>query len=125
MTRAIPMLALAAAGFFAIGAGDSKGFERELAGRIAGPPQSCVPVRQGESLRIVDSQTVAYSSGRILYVNRVGSPCQSWHAGDTLIVEVQGGSYCRGDRVRSLTPGMSIPGPTCILGDFTPYRRPG
>ncbi|HEY0414238.1 MAG TPA: hypothetical protein VGD66_13975 [Allosphingosinicella sp.] len=105
---------------------EGEDFARELAGRTAGPPQSCIPTDQGRSLRIVDDRTLAYDSGRTLWVNRLTAPCPGLRPMDTLIVEVNGSQYCRGDHVRSRPfPGNGIAGPICILGDFTPYRRAG
>lgn len=99
-------------------------FARDLTGRVAGRPQSCISSFSSQSLRIVDSATLAYDSGRTIWVNRLGAPCPGLRPLDTLIVEVHGGQYCRGDLVRGMTPGTSIPGAMCPLGDFVPYRLP-
>lgn len=93
----------------------------ELAGRVAGEPQDCIPGMTGQSLRVIDERTLAYRRGRTLWVNRLRSECPGLDPVSTLIVEVQGDRYCRGDRVRELEPGSSIPGPICILGEFVPY----
>ncbi|MEA2998894.1 MAG: hypothetical protein QOK17_727 [Sphingomonadales bacterium] len=101
-----------------------KGFERELAGRTAGPPQDCVFAGSGGgSLGIVARGIVGYRSGETLWVNRLPGACAYMEPLDTLAIEVHGGQYCRGDRVSALGPGRSTPGPTCILGQFTPYRE--
>lgn len=96
---------------------------RELTGYTAGQPQSCIGTFPSENLRVVDAQTLAYGHGRTVYVNKLGSPCPGIEQLNTLIVESQGGEYCRGDHVRGLEPGGIIPGPICILQDWTPYRR--
>lgn len=96
---------------------------QELSGRTAGPAQNCVPVRQGDSLRIVDSRTLAYDQGRTIWVNRLDRGCAGLRPMNTLIAEVSGSQYCRGDRVRGLETGSSIPGPSCILRDFVPYTK--
>lgn len=95
----------------------------ELAGRTAGAPQQCVPMRQAQSLRIADPQTVIYGSGRTIWVNRLASSCPGADHMDILIVEPLGTQYCRGDRVRTLDAASRIPGPACLLGDFVPYSR--
>jgi hypothetical protein len=103
-------------------AGD-EAFERELATRVAGSPQDCVPASPGGgSLTIVARGTVGYRDGRTLWVNRLAGACAYMEPLDTLAVEGHGSQYCRGDQVRGLEPGRSIPGPICILGPFTPYR---
>ena len=104
---------------------DNADFQRELAGRVAGAPENCIPTSQGQSLDIVDSRTLSHRDGRTLWVNRLESECPGLRPMDTLIVEVQGSQYCRGDHVRSVPFGGGIPGPVCILGQFTPYRMPG
>jgi hypothetical protein len=68
---------------------------------------------------------VAYGFGRTIYINHFGGPCPGVAQLNTLIVDVQTDRYCRGDRVRGLEPGAIIAGPTCILGDWIPYRAKG
>jgi hypothetical protein len=102
---------------------DGEAFERELGARVAGPPQDCVPASPGMGgLIIVARGTVGIRDGRTLWVNRLAGACASMAPLDTLVVEARDGRYCRGDSVRGLEPGRSIPGPACILGPFTPYR---
>lgn len=96
----------------------------ELEGRIAGAPQSCVPIERSSNLTAVDSRTLVYRSGSTIYVNHPGSPCPAIAPLNTLIVDAQQGRYCRGDRVRGLEPGATIAGPVCILGEWVPYRKP-
>ena len=93
------------------------------AGRAAGPPQSCVPSGLGANLRAVDSATLAYGSGSTIYINRLGGSCPGLRELSTIIVDVHGSQYCRGDRIRANEPGSIIPGPTCSLGEWVPYRR--
>jgi hypothetical protein len=95
----------------------------ELAGRTAGAPQRCVPIRQTENLRIVNPQTVIYGSGRTIWVNTLASNCPGADRMDIFVVEPIGTQYCRGDRVKTVDPVSRIPGPACILGDFVPYSR--
>jgi hypothetical protein len=96
-----------------------------LAGRVAGPVQTCVTTNPAENLHVLDPQNVAYGYGRTVYVNRLRAACPAISQFNTLIVEGStGGQYCRGDRVRGLEPGSTIPGPSCNLGDWVPYRQP-
>ena len=96
----------------------------ELEGRVAGTPESCVSTSASQGLRVVDSRTLVFHSGGTVWVNRLAENCPGLRPFDTAIVEVHGARYCRGDRVRGLSPGTTIPGPMCPLGDFVPYRRP-
>jgi hypothetical protein len=105
---------------------ESETLQRDLAGRTAGPPQSCIPaLNSAQSLRIVDAHTIVYESGRALWVNPLDGDCPGMRPMDALIVDVHGSQYCRGDRFRPVSTGSTIPGPTCVLGDFTPYRKAG
>jgi hypothetical protein len=102
---------------------DQEALSRELAERVAGETVSCIsPTSSSAALTIFDSRTLVYREGRTLWVNRLRYECPGLRPLDTLIVEVNGTQYCRHDRFRSLQWGSSIPGPTCLLGDFTPYR---
>lgn len=95
-----------------------------LAGRVAGPPQSCVSAQSVSNLRAIDAATLGYGSGPSIYVNRLGGDCPGLRELSTVIVEVYGGQYCRGDHFRAVELAGGIPGPVCILGDWVPYRRP-
>jgi len=96
----------------------------QLAGRVAGEPQTCVPSASSGTLSAVDSGTLAYRSGTVIYLNHLTSPCPTIAPLNTVIVDAQQGRYCRGDRVRSIEPGATIAGPVCILSDWVPYRKP-
>ena len=103
-------------------AGDDPAFERELASRTAGPAQDCVSAGAGGgTLVILARGTVGYRSGDILWVSRLPDACASMQPADALAIEARDGRYCRGDRVSALSPGSTLPGPTCLLGPFTPY----
>ena len=117
------MLALAGCSPAGPIAGNPDAFTRELAGRAAGPARSCVSTAHNSNLRVIDSRTLAYDLGSTLWVNRLEASCPGLRPHNTLIVDMTSGGYCRGDRVRGLEPGGIIPGPTCILRDWTPYRR--
>ncbi|WP_414901546.1 hypothetical protein ACMT1E_00595 [Sphingomonas flavalba] len=128
MTRlALPLLLLPALAL--CGADTPTSAQRQLtkdiAGRTAGKPARCVPTANGgEALRVIDNQTLAYRDGRTLWVSRLDAPCPGLAPARTLVTETFGGQYCRGDRFYSLQPGSTMPGPFCLLGEFTPYRRP-
>ena len=93
------------------------------AGRVAGEPRTCISTDQSSGLRAIDEQTLAYGSGRTVYINRLAGPCPGIQPLSTLIIEAQGTQYCRGDRVRGREMGSIISGPICILGNWVPYKR--
>lgn len=94
----------------------------EVAGRAAGAPTACVPLRQGESLRVSESNnhTLIYGSGRTIFANYLGQ-CRI-DPNDLLVSLPSSGSYCRGDVVKTVDRSSGIPGPACILGNFVPYN---
>ena len=93
-----------------------------LAGRIAGETRTCISSSEAQSPMVLDRQTIAYRSGRTLWVNRLRAACHNLEPVNTIVVESAGGQLCRGDRIRVIDHPMSIPGPSCALGDFTAYR---
>ena len=95
----------------------------EIAGRTAGPAQSCVPIDSSTSLRIVDERTALYGGGATVWVNHFQTVCPGADPMDGLVTEPTGAQYCSGDHVRLLDPLARIPGPVCVLGDFVPYTR--
>jgi hypothetical protein len=104
------------------GPNDNTAFSREIAGHVAGASQSCVSTFANQNLRVIDPSTLAYGYGRTIYVNRLAGPCPGLDQLNTVIIRSYGSQYCRGDRVQGLEPGSIIPGPQCILGNWTPYR---
>ena len=95
-----------------------------LAGRIAGPPQSCVSALPTTSLRAIDPATLVYGFGATIYVNRLAYRCPGLTRTSTMIFELHGSQYCSGDHFRTVETGSTIPGPACFLGEWVPYRRP-
>ncbi|HEX8063175.1 MAG TPA: hypothetical protein VF535_08155 [Allosphingosinicella sp.] len=118
--RLLPILLLAAA--CAAGSAREADLSGELAGRSAGPPEACVG--SAANLAARDSRTLVTRDGDTIWVNRLAAPCPGLHPVSLLVVEPNDGSrYCRGDRFRAAEPTGGIPGPYCVLGSFTPYRR--
>ena len=104
-------------------AGGEAALSRELAGLTAGAAQTCVSASaSSQAIVPVDEQTVIQRSGRTVWVNRLRGRCPGLRPPVTVIVETHGSQHCRGDHIRALEFGSSIPGPACFLGDWTPYR---
>lgn len=92
----------------------------ELVGRTAGPPQSCVPIDSNTSMRIVAAHRLIYSTGLTVWLNTTDCPANS---DDILVLHPTTSQYCRGDIVQTVSRVGQIPGPSCVMGDFIPYRR--
>lgn len=101
----------------------SRDFLAVTSGRVAGETRTCVPNIGRSGLNVVDSRTLSYDGGGILWINRLPEDCPGLRPLSTLIVETFGTQYCRGDRFRANEPGSMIPGPSCRLRDFTAYRK--
>ena len=138
MARVSLTLALAAsAALSACGYGDADGapapigekqarlLAKELDGKVAGEPRACVSnLGMGNFIRISDDMLLYRESGRLVYQNKLRSPCPGLARDDDIIVtETHGGQLCRGDLVRLVDRVSGIPGPVCSLGDFVPYRK--
>jgi hypothetical protein len=102
---------------------DSADLAKELAGKVAEKPRTCIPLDEARSAKIYKDALV-YRTGRSLtYVNE-SKGCTSFDPDPIFINQVFGNQLCRGDVVRTVSRTGNIPGPFCVLGDFTPYRTP-
>lgn len=91
-----------------------------LVGPATGPAQNCVPLATGEGLTVLTNRALGYRRGRTVWVNHVPEQCRLSAFG-SVILERDGTQACRGDRVRTIETGASIPGPACVLGQFVPH----
>ncbi len=100
--------------------------DKVLAGKVAGEPVSCVSaVGAGANLRAVSDELLVYRVSRsLVYTNRLSGSCPGLSRGDTLVLNLHGSQYCRGDIARTVDLPSGIPGGACALGDFVPYRAP-
>ena len=105
------------------GRDDSADLARELAGKVAEKPRSCIPLDDARSAKVFDDAILYRASRRVSYVN-AAKGCRSFDTDPIFVNEVRGSQLCRGDVVRLVSRSGGIPGPFCILGDFTPYRTP-
>ena len=102
---------------------DATKLARELAGRTAGPAQTCVSTSRLGTATIY-GDTLLYRDGATLWTNTIAQ-CPGLSRDPILINEVFGGQSCENDLMRTVDRGAgAIPGPTCRLGKFTPYRKP-
>ena len=96
-----------------------------LAGRVAGPPRQCINLSQtGANLTIVDATTIEYrQSGRRLWRTSPVGGCPGMRPLNRLVIDAYGTQVCRNDRFRTVEPNLSIPGPYCRFGAWTPYDK--
>lgn len=105
-------------------------FQRLTSTRVAGAPIRCIPSLSARQAQIVaaDSGRVAFRDGvgSTVYVSQLrGGTCQQLNSSMYTLVTAGGGTFglCSGEpaRVVDLHNGVTVD--SCVLGDFTPYRR--
>lgn len=99
-----------------------------LAGKVAGPPQSCLPYYRTNDMIVIDDYTLAYRDGSSrVWINKPAGGCNLLSGGPYALVTRQVGSMgpCRGD-IAEVTDTMSgtVVG-SCVMSDFVPYTKPG
>ncbi len=100
--------------------------DRHLGGKVAGEPVSCLPSRSAsETIRVSDNVLLYRASGRLVYKNELRGRCPGLARDDDIIVSrVNGPGPCRGDIIHLVDRASGMQGPSCVLGDFVPYRTP-
>ena len=98
---------------------------KELDGKVAGKPVSCVSDYNSTNLIRVSDDILLYRvSGNLVYKNNLRGGCPGLARDNDIIVSEQFGSQkCRGDLLRLVDRTSGIRGPTCVLGEFVPYRK--
>lgn len=100
--------------------------DKQLANKVAGTPVRCLPNYQtSETIRVSD-QILLYRSGRnLVYRNMLKGACPGLaRDSDIMVVRQFGSSTCEGDFFHLVDRTSGIRGPTCVFGEFVPYRKP-
>ena len=100
--------------------------DRHLGGKVAGEPVSCLPSRTSDqTIRVSDPVLLYRASGRLVYKNELRGRCPGLARDNDIIVSrVHGAGPCRGDIITLVDRATGMQGPSCVLGDFVPYRTP-
>lgn len=100
--------------------------DRQLAGKVAGEPINCIPMRNADqAIRISDDILLYRVSNRLVYRNDLSPSCSGLaRNSDIIVVRTITSQLCDGDIINLVdrTSGSSYGG--CALGKFTPYRTP-
>jgi hypothetical protein len=92
--------------------------------RPAGPPLSCVNLRQLHGNRSAGEGAIVFrASGGRLYVNRPAAGCPQMQFGRHLQFRTTTSQICRGEIVTVVEPSFGGDFGSCVLGDFEPYRK--
>lgn len=114
---------LAACATVPAAAGDDPELTKLIAGKVAGKPQSCISLRDARSSTITRDAIVFRESRRRTYVSATPG-CRTNALDPILITRSFGSRLCSGDLVTLTDRGSGFPGPSCPLGEFTPYETP-
>jgi hypothetical protein len=103
----------------------AKMLAKELGGKIAGKPVSCLSHRNAENvIRISDDMLLYRQSSALVYQNKLKYPCHGLaRDSDVIVTETFGGSLCEGDLLKLVDRTSGIQGQVCSLGEFVPYRK--
>lgn len=102
---------------------DRSALDKALAGRVAGPPVSCIDSYLSDGPQIIDNHTLIYRQVGRLWRNTLPDACPSLDEDSILIVDVYGGQLCSNDRFRTVQRSSHIPSGYCRLGNFVPYSK--
>lgn len=99
--------------------------EKQLGGKVAGAAQRCLPSFQRlDVVRVSDDMLIYRSSGNLVYRNDLRGSCPGLaRDSDVIVVRQIGNSTCSGDFFHLVDRSSGIRGPTCVFGDFVPYRK--
>ncbi len=132
MTAAAPLIASCAPagsaepGAAALTPKQAERLDKQLAGKVPGKPEKCLPsFRSTDTIRVSDS-ILLYRSGRnLVYRNDLKGSCPGLaRDSDIMVVRQFGSSTCAGDFFHLVDRSSGIRGPTCVFGEFVPYRKP-
>lgn len=100
--------------------------DRNLSGKVAGEPVSCITsIGTDQTIRVSDNILLYRVSGRLVFKNELRGGCPGLSRdNDVIVTEVRGSGPCRGDIIHLVDRTTGIRGPSCVLGEFTPYRTP-
>lgn len=98
-----------------------------IAGKVAGPPRSCLPSYRADDMIVIDDNTIAFRDGpnRVWLTKPRGSCSLLSSPGYALVTRNVGGmGLCSGDigQVLDTTSRMTVG--SCVMGEFVPYAPP-
>lgn len=99
---------------------------KELAGKVAGEPVTCLNgnARSYSTIRVSDDILLYRASGNLVYRNTLRGSCPGLaRDNDIIVVRSFGSGTCRGDLFHLVDRTSGIRGPTCAFGEFVPYRK--
>jgi len=96
---------------------------RELAGRVAGKPVSCLSLTRIEGQTIIDRTAIVYRGlGNTLWVNRPRG-AEMLRDDDIPVQFVNGAELCQLDQIKLLDRGTQMQRGFVALSEFVPYTK--
>lgn len=95
---------------------------RQLEGRVAGEPVSCINLHTSRESQIIDRTAIVFGRGNTIYVNRPAHP-SSLDSDDIMVTEIHGSQLCSLDVVRMHDRSGGFYTGFVGLEQFVPYRR--
>lgn len=130
---ALPLIALAISSCtdappqpMAMAPADQNRLAALTAGKVAGPPTSCLPTYRSDDMIVIDDNVIAFrdSPGRV-YINNMRGGCLGLdHGRNALVTRTPTGRLCNGDIAQVLDTSSRMTVGSCVFGDFIPYTRP-
>ena len=101
--------------------------EKELGGKVAGEPVRCISQSDARNMiRVSDTVVLFRASGKLVWRNDLRGSCNGLGDDRDIVVSEQFGTSqsCENDTWRMVDRLSGIQGGFCMLGQFTPYRKP-
>jgi len=100
-------------------------YQKLIAGKVAGKPQTCIDTRfRQSSLSAYGTKLIYRVSDKLVYVNETNGGCEGVARGDALISRQYQTRACSGDIATTVQLPPNIPTGSCALGEFIPYTKP-
>ncbi len=102
-------------------------YDKLIAGKVAGPPVSCLPNYNANDMSIIDSQTVAFRvGGSTTYIMHLSPGCNGLGSGNAALLTKQfgAGGLCHGDIAQTFDTFNRMTVGSCVIGDIIPFTRP-
>lgn len=100
--------------------------DKQLAGKVAGEPVHCLNSnsRSYQTIRVSDDILLYRASGKLVYRNNLRGSCPGLARDhDVMVIRNYGTGTCKGDIFHLVDRSSGIRGPSCVLGEFVPYRK--
>lgn len=103
-----------------------KELDQLLAGKIAGPPQSCLPNYRANDMTVIDEHTVLFRDGATTWRTDIPGGCSNLgRPGYAMVTKQYGGEgLCRGQIVQVVDTSTGMTAGSCTFGDFVPFAPP-